>query len=93
MPRDFSFLIYLNEEFTGGEIVFPNFDFKLIPKKGMFVCFPSDHRFIHKVTETLSGIRYAIVTWAADLETEHDQRFQVAPEQVIRMPKSSFIKS
>jgi predicted 2-oxoglutarate/Fe(II)-dependent dioxygenase YbiX len=86
MPRDFSFLIYLNEEFTGGEIIFPNFDFKLKPRKGMFVCFPSDHRFIHKVTETLSGVRYAIVTWAASSETETDSRFNVKAEDVIRMP-------
>ena len=62
--RDISLLLYLNDNFTGGEIVFPNFNFKLQPKKGMLICFPSDHRYIHKAEVTTSGERYVIVSWA-----------------------------
>jgi hypothetical protein len=31
----------------------------------MLVTFPSDHRFMHAAEETLTGQRYAFVTWAA----------------------------
>jgi predicted 2-oxoglutarate/Fe(II)-dependent dioxygenase YbiX len=65
MQRDLSYLLYLNDEYTGGELEFKNFNFSLRPKKGTFICFPSDHRFVHKVNQTTSGIRYAIVSWAA----------------------------
>ncbi len=65
MVRDFSFILYLNDDFEGGKIFFPNFNFEIKPRKGLLVCFPSDHRFIHKVHPTTAGIRYAIVTWAA----------------------------
>lgn len=70
MNRDYSFLLYLNDDFEGGEILFPNFEFELKPKKGLFVCFPSDHRFIHKVVPTRQGVRYVIVTWAAKENTQ-----------------------
>lgn len=63
--RDVSLLLYLNDDFTGGEIVFPNFNFKLKPQQGMLLCFPSDHRYVHKAEKTLSGKRYVIVSWAA----------------------------
>ena len=63
--RSLSFVIYLNNEFTGGKLVFPNFRFHIKPRKGLLVCFPSDHRFMHEVMATTSGERFAIVTWAA----------------------------
>lgn len=69
--RDVSLLLYLNEDFEGGEIIFPNFNFKLKPKKGMLLCFPSDHRYIHKAEKTTSGKRYVIVSWAAFKDSKH----------------------
>ena len=63
--RDYSLLIYLNDEFTGGEIEFPNYDFRLRPKRGMLVAFPSDHRYLHAALPVESGIRFVIVSWAA----------------------------
>ena len=81
--RDFSFLLYLNDDFTGGELDFPNFNFTLKPKKGMFVCFPSDHRFMHKAMLTTSGKRYAIVTWAAIADTEGLNGLLANPDMVI----------
>ncbi len=68
--RDFSVLIYLNDDFKGGELEFPNFDFKLRPKSGLLVCFPSDHRFVHRALPVDSGERYAIACWAASKGSE-----------------------
>jgi predicted 2-oxoglutarate/Fe(II)-dependent dioxygenase YbiX/peroxiredoxin len=67
--RDYSILLYLNEDFSGGEIAFVDFDFKLKPKRGMLVAFPADHRYQHAALPTISGTRYVIVSWAAALGT------------------------
>jgi predicted 2-oxoglutarate/Fe(II)-dependent dioxygenase YbiX len=65
MDRDMSLLIYLNEQFTGGEIRFVNFNFAHRPATGDLVFFPSDHRYMHEAQTVHSGVRYAIVSWAA----------------------------
>ena len=70
VERDFSAIIYFNEGFEGGQLFFPNQDYRITPKPGMLVCFPSDHRFIHTAEPTISGIRYAFVTWAVAIGTE-----------------------
>lgn len=65
VDRDFSAVLYLNSEFTGGALAFPALNLRIHPQPGMLVLFPSDHRFRHSAEETLSGRRYAMVTWAA----------------------------
>jgi hypothetical protein len=62
--RDFSQLLYLNNDYTGGTLYFLNFDFRFQPKAGMLVSFPSDHRYLHQAETVESGTRYAIVSWA-----------------------------
>jgi predicted 2-oxoglutarate/Fe(II)-dependent dioxygenase YbiX len=63
--RDYSLLVYLDEDYRGGELVFPNFDFKLRPRAGMLAAFPSDCRYLHGAMPVLSGVRHAIVSWCA----------------------------
>ena len=65
LDRDVSLLIYLNEDFTGGDLHFPHFEFTLRPKTGMLVHFPSDARYLHAAQPVDSGLRYAVVSWAA----------------------------
>ncbi|MFC1772578.1 2OG-Fe(II) oxygenase [Pseudomonadota bacterium] len=65
IDRDYSSIIYLNSEFSGGALSFPNYNLRLHPRPGMLVCFPSDHRFVHHAEEVKSGLRYAMVTWGA----------------------------
>lgn len=65
MDRDFSLLLYLNNDFDGGGLYFSNFDLRLQPEPGMLVAFPSDHRFQHAAEPLISGERYVIVSWAA----------------------------
>jgi hypothetical protein len=65
LDRDISLLIYLNEEFTGGELHFEHFGFKIRPRAGMLVYFPSDARYMHAAQPVASGLRYAVVSWAA----------------------------
>ena len=61
--RDYTGLLYLNDNFTGGELVFPDRDVVIIPKPGLLVGFPSNHEFIHRVPKVLSGKRYSLPVW------------------------------
>lgn len=64
LDRDLSILLYINSDFEGGEVVFPNCDFGLKPRQGMLITFPSDWRYIHRAMPVTSGVRYAVVSWA-----------------------------
>jgi hypothetical protein len=61
--REYTALVYLNDNFTGGELVFPDRDVVIIPKPGLFVGFPSNHEFVHTVPNVLSGKRYSLPVW------------------------------
>jgi 2OG-Fe(II) oxygenase superfamily len=61
--RAYTSLIYLNDNFTGGELVFPDRDVVITPKRGLFVGFPSNHKFVHAVPKILSGKRYSLPVW------------------------------
>lgn len=65
VDRDLSLLLYLNEGFEGGEIVFPNFGLSLPPKRGLLIIFPSNRLYLHAARPVKSGVRYAVVSWAA----------------------------
>ena len=61
--RDYTGLLYLNDNFTGGQLVFPDRHVVIIPKAGLLVAFPSNHRFVHSVPKVLSGKRYSLPVW------------------------------
>lgn len=54
----FSIVMYLNEDYAGGEIGFPNHDVLLKPKSGSLLIFPSQEPFLHQVHTLESGSRY-----------------------------------
>lgn len=56
-----SSVMYLNEEYSGGEITFPSLGKEYHPKEGSWVSYPSlDTRFDHGVNRVTSGVRYAL---------------------------------
>jgi predicted 2-oxoglutarate/Fe(II)-dependent dioxygenase YbiX len=63
LDRDLSVVYFLNDDFEGGELVFPGLDLVIEPEAGTLVCFPSDHNFIHGVNPVTAGDRYTVVTW------------------------------
>jgi len=64
--RAISALIYLNDDFEGGETEFINFDLKIKPQKGMLILFPSNFAYSHVAHPVTSGTKYALVTWILD---------------------------
>jgi hypothetical protein len=73
VDRDLSLLIYLSNDFKGGDLHFNRLEYSLWPKAGMLVWFPSDMRFQHAAKPVESGTRYAIVSWAAAENVERVQ--------------------
>ena len=55
---DYGSIIYLNDEYEGGEIFFPKYNIHIQPKPGTLVFFPSTNMYAHGVTEITDGIRY-----------------------------------
>ena len=54
----FSLVTYINDDYEGGELVFPNQDVKLKPKAGSLVMFPSQKPYIHQALPITSGNKY-----------------------------------
>lgn len=63
VDRDISVVLYLNDDFEGGEFVFPDLHMKLSPKAGLLLCFPSSHHYRHGVLPVTKGERFAMATW------------------------------
>ena len=55
---DLAGLFYLNDEYEGGELYFPNQGIQFKPKVGAAYFFPGDMNYIHGITEITSGERY-----------------------------------
>ena len=66
--RDISLLIYLNNDFQGGDLHFNYFNYTFSPRKGDLVLFPSDHRYMHEAQMVSKGTRYVIVSWGSGKE-------------------------
>ena len=62
--RDLSMVFFLNNDFEGGDFVFPELRVRVRPEPGMMVCFPSNHHYMHGVEPVTKGKRYSIVTWS-----------------------------
>lgn len=64
--RAVSAIVYLNDDYEGGEVEFVNFGVKIKPKAGMLLLFPSNYPYTHIAHPVKSGTKYAIVTWIHD---------------------------
>lgn len=65
IDRDFSMLIYLNDDYEGGELNFPWLNYTYRPVAGDLVFFPSNHIFSHESLPIKRGNKYALVSWGA----------------------------
>jgi hypothetical protein len=51
-------MYYINDNYEGGEIFFPDYDLKIKPKSNSLVMFPGNENYVHGVLEVLEGFRY-----------------------------------
>ena len=62
-PRVLTCSFILNEDYDGGDFVFFGAQYKIPPKTGSAVVFPSNFCFPHAVTPVTNGDRHAVITW------------------------------
>lgn len=62
VDRDITCVLYLNDDYEGGNIRFDFFNKKLKPNTGDILIYPTTWQFTHAV-EKVKGERYAIVFW------------------------------
>lgn len=58
----FSMVTYLNDEYEGGELNFPNHEITIKPQAGSVIMFPSHEPFLHQVLPIKNGTRYMLTT-------------------------------
>lgn len=61
--RTLSSVLYLNDNYEGGELWFPELNISLKPEAGSVVMFPSTFLYMHEVRPMISGYRYAMPHW------------------------------
>ena len=61
--RDYTAILYLNDDFEGGKIFFPELLVSIEPEKGKLVLFPSNIDYVHGITEIRSGVRHSFPMW------------------------------
>lgn len=64
--RSISAILYLNDDYEGGELEFPYFDLRFKPVGGSIYLFPSNFAYAHIAHPVTNGTKYAIVTWIHD---------------------------
>tara|TARA_R100000406_G_scaffold31254_1_gene20503 strand:- start:1626 stop:2171 length:546 start_codon:yes stop_codon:yes gene_type:complete len=62
-PRVLTCSFILNDNYDGGDFVFFSGTYKIPPKAGSAVVFPSNFCFPHAVTPVTNGDRHAVITW------------------------------
>jgi Rps23 Pro-64 3,4-dihydroxylase Tpa1-like proline 4-hydroxylase len=66
--RVLSSVMYLNDDYEGGEIEFVNSGVKLKPEAGSIIFFPSNFLYVHEVWPIQSGLRYSMPHWYHNTE-------------------------
>ena len=61
--RTWSGIYYVNDDYEGGEIYFPELEWSFKPKADTLLIFPSSSKYIHGVSKVTSGTRYTVACW------------------------------
>ncbi|MEY4615078.1 MAG: Synechococcus phage, partial [Pseudomonadota bacterium] len=61
--RVVSGLIYVNDDYSGGEIEFDRFNLKIKPEAGTVLLFPSNFIYTHQSHPVSAGVKFAVVVF------------------------------
>lgn len=65
--RNFGVIVYLNDDYQGGQTYYPQHSFYVEPKQGKIAVHPGDSDHLHGVTKIEKNIRYTIASfWSKD---------------------------
>lgn len=74
---DINSLFYYNEDFTGGELYYPQHDFTVKPKPGLAVVHPGDRNYLHGVSRVVSGERFTTPSFYTVVEIKDRERYGI----------------
>jgi len=63
MSRRVSIVYYFNDDYEGGDIIFPRFGVQIKPKANQLAIFPANYMYNHNVNKVTKGTRYSMVNW------------------------------
>ncbi len=70
--RVFGSIIYLNDDYEGGQTYYPNYKISITPQAGKLAVHPGDPEHLHGVTKIEGGMRYTIASfWTLDKNKSH----------------------
>lgn len=93
---EYAALAYLNDDYEGGEIYFPDYDLEIKPLPGELIFFPGTQHYTHGVREVLSGNRYALMTFFTTPKLKYIWKTFVedqSPMKIIERDESQSMKS
>jgi len=64
-------VVYLNDDYQGGEIYYPEKDIVIKPKKCSLVMHPGNEEYQHGVKEVINGDRYAVTLFIHERKEMH----------------------
>lgn len=73
--RDYASVLYLNEDFDGGEVFFERDGRRIRPRTGMLVAFSGGREHVHGVDEVRRGRRYTMPAWHTRDAARRDRDF------------------
>ncbi|XP_072571869.1 prolyl 3-hydroxylase 1 isoform X1 [Paramormyrops kingsleyae] len=90
--RDYSAILYLNDDFEGGDFIFTELDAKTItatvrPRCGRVVGFGAGKENPHGVTAVTKGQRCAVALWFT-LDPRHNEKERIHAEDLLKMLSS-----
>jgi hypothetical protein len=77
-------ILYLNDEYEGGELYFPEHDIEFKPRAYSYICFPGGVENIHGVQEILKGTRYTMVSFWDFADAVYSDEKKAAWEEEIK---------
>ena len=76
-------ILYLNSDYEGGELYFPDHNIEFKPNAYSYICFPGGVENIHGVKEILKGTRYTMVSFWDFADAEYSDEKKAAWEAEI----------
>jgi hypothetical protein len=71
--RHYGSILYLNDDYSGGNTYYPEHDIKISPVAGTLAIHPGDPEHLHGVTEIFGNMRYTIASfWTREQVKAYD---------------------
>jgi hypothetical protein len=84
-PSRFVCLVYLNDDYVGGELDFRDHNITIAPPVGILITFPGGIDNVHAVKEVTEGCRYTLGAFWDYAESEYTEERKAEWEEEIRL--------